>query len=119
MFSYYLWVYSIYKNKHFNTLYETNNPDILKEVSSSPLNATILRKKLKYKYNGYDHRYPKNYSDPLEISIIKKLFQQKQWLDILTNNYISINDKMKVVDLMKLYNNESKASNLFYGLEDF
>jgi len=68
--------------------------------------------------SGFDNRFATNYSDITDLDIIKKRFQQKQWLDILTNDNVSINDKIKLVDFINSLN-INKTSNLFKGLEEF
>ena len=60
---------------------------------------------------GYDNRYPKNYTDPIDIGKIIKIFQQNKWLSILTNQNISINDKLKIVYIMDFYNIKCKTRN--------
>jgi hypothetical protein len=77
----------------------------------------LLRKEIIFgsiNYPGYDNRYPENYTDILEMSRIHSLFEKKQWLYILSNNYISTYEKLKLVEFILI---ENKTSNLFNGLD--
>jgi len=102
----FLWLFYFF----FNLITKRNVQDVY-------IRSLKLYSEEKYvNYAGYDNRYPKNYSDKISIGKIKQLFQQKEWLSILTNNDVSINTKLNIIRIMDFYNNNSKAGYLFHGI---
>ena len=109
-------IQNVYLNKNYNKFTKQgiklySEPNYMIYDENNPKNNSNVN------HIGYDNRYPKNYTDPIDIGKIIKIFQQNKWLSILTNQNISINDKLKIVYIMDFYNNNSKVGNLLNNLQ--
>jgi membrane-bound lytic murein transglycosylase MltF len=82
------------------------------------ISNTFQSKKNDYKYDGFDHRYNKNETDNEKVTLHKiyKHFQNKNLLDILKNENISL-----VTKILILNDNSIKKYDIFAGglMKDF
>jgi hypothetical protein len=97
------------------------NPKSLKFPTTNTNNDNV---QYSYKFigDGYDHRYPKNDTDPIDIHTIIHYFKMKITLDCLEDNAITIPEKLEIIYsspfIKKNIIGDINPPNMFKDLED-